>query len=96
MEKDFPKTSQPSPQEFLDVFEEVKEKGDELICILLSSALSGTYQSAQLARSMADYDKIYIIDSLSAVVAIRILCDTALIWQRKEIQRRRSWKRWKN
>ena len=27
---------------------------------------------------MADYDKIYIIDSLSAVVAIRILCDTAL------------------
>lgn len=76
--KVFPKTSQPSPQEFLDVFEEVKEKGDELICILLSSALSGTYQSAQLARSMADYDKIYIIDSLSAVVAIRILCDTAL------------------
>lgn len=76
--KDFPKTSQPSPQEFLDVFEEVKEKGDELICILLSSALSGTYQSAHLARSMADYDKIYIVDSLSAVVAIRILCDTAL------------------
>ena len=27
---------------------------------------------------MADYDKIYIVDSLSAVVAIRILCDTAL------------------
>lgn len=76
--KDFPKTSQPSPQEFLDVFEEVKEKGDELICILLSSALSGTCQSAQLARSMVDYDKIYIVDSLSAVVAIRILCDTAL------------------
>lgn len=76
--KVFPKTSQPSPQEFLDVFEEVKEKGDELICILLSSALSGTYQSAQLARSMADYDKIYIVDSLSAVVAIRILCDKAL------------------
>ena len=61
-EKDFPKTSQPSPQKFLDVFEEVKENGDELICILLSSALSGTYQSAQLARSMADYDKIYIVD----------------------------------
>ena len=76
--KVFPKTSQPSPQEFLDVFEDVKEKGDEIICILLSSALSGTYQSAQLARSMADYDKIYIVDSLSAVVAIRILCDTAL------------------
>lgn len=75
---DFPKTSQPSPQEFLDVFEKAKEQGEELICILLSSALSGTYQSAQLARSMVDYDKIYLVDSLSAIVAIRILCDTAL------------------
>ena len=32
----FPKTSQPSPQEFLNVFQEAKENGDEVICILLS------------------------------------------------------------
>ncbi len=75
---EFPKTSQPSPQEFLEAFEKVKEDGDELICILLSSALSGTFQSAQLAKNIVDYDKIYLIDSLSAVSAIRILCDKAL------------------
>lgn len=75
---DFPKTSQPSPQTFLDVFNDVKEKGDELICILLSSQLSGTYQSALVAKEMADYDKIHIIDSLSATYTIKIMADYAL------------------
>ncbi len=67
------KTSQPSPQDFLDKFEEAKEAGDEVLCITLSSALSGTYQSAVLAKSMAEYDKIYIVDTLTATVAIRVL-----------------------
>lgn len=80
---EFPKTSQPSPQEFLDIFSEVKEKGDEIVCILLSSALSGTYQSAVLAKSMADYDKIYLIDSLSATYTIKIMADHACKLRRK-------------
>lgn len=75
---DFPKTSQPSPQIFLDIFNNVKEKGDELICILLSSQLSGTYQSALVAKEMADYDKIYVIDSLSASFTIKVMADYAL------------------
>ena len=75
--KDFPKTSQPSPQAFLDVFEDAKEKGDDVICILLSSALSGTTQSAGLAKSMADYENIYIIDSLSVTYPIKIMADYA-------------------
>lgn len=76
--KDFPKTSQPSPQEFLSIFEEVKAQGDELICIMLSSALSGTCQSAHLARSMVDYDGIHIIDSLTATYPIRIMAEYAM------------------
>lgn len=75
---DFPKTSQPSPQIFLDIFNNVKDKGDELICILLSSQLSGTYQSALMAKEMADYEKIHIIDSLSATYTIKIMADYAL------------------
>lgn len=73
----FPKTSQPSPQEFLDIFETIKENGDELICILLSSELSGTFQSAVLAKDMADYDKIYLVDSLSATYTIKVMADYA-------------------
>lgn len=71
------KTSQPSPQSFAEIFEKSKAAGDEVICILLSSALSGTYQSACLAREMVDYDKIYVIDSLSATHGIRILAEKA-------------------
>lgn len=73
--EEFPKTAQPSPQEFLDIFEKVKGDGDTLICVLLSSGLSGTVQSATLAKSMADYDNIYIVDSLTATYAIKVLVD---------------------
>lgn len=75
---EFPKTSQPSPNDFVTLFEEIKENKDQAICILLSSALSGTCQSALLAKNIVDYDDIYIIDSLTAVAAIRILVDKAL------------------
>lgn len=74
---EFPKTSQPSPQAFLSVFEDAKEKGDDLICILLSSALSGTYQSAVLAKNMVEYDRIYLIDTLSATYNIKVMADYA-------------------
>ncbi|MBQ8627831.1 MAG: DegV family protein [Agathobacter sp.] len=73
----FPKTSQPSPQDFLEIFEDVKEKGDSMVVITLSSALSGTYQSAVLAKNMVEYDSIYIIDSLSATYGIRHLGEYA-------------------
>lgn len=75
--EEFPKTSQPTPQDFVDIFEDVQEKGDELICILLSSKLSGTYQSATLAKNIVEYDKIYLIDSLSATHGIRLLAEHA-------------------
>ena len=76
--KEFPKTSQPSPQQFLEIFEKIKNDNDELICVLLSSGLSGTYQSACLAKQMVDYDKIHIIDSLAATHMIRISVEHGL------------------
>lgn len=74
----FPKTSQPTPQTFLSVFGDAKQHGDEVICILLASSLSGTYQSATLAKEMVDYEKIYIIDSCTAAPCIQVLADYAL------------------
>ena len=75
--KEFPKTSQPSPQDFLEVFEAAKEQGDDVICVLLSSSLSGTCQSAHLAKDMVDYDRIYIVDSLTATIMIKVLVNHA-------------------
>jgi len=71
--KEFPKTSQPAPDVFLEGFERIKTAGDELICFTLSSALSGTYQSACIAKSMVEYDGIHIIDTKTATHMIHVL-----------------------
>ncbi|MBP3657219.1 MAG: DegV family protein [Clostridia bacterium] len=67
------RTSQPSPQAFLSVFESVKAAGETAIYIGISSALSGTLQSAKLALSMLDYDGIHIVDSLCGAAAQKLL-----------------------
>jgi DegV family protein with EDD domain len=48
-------TSQPSPGEFLSIFEELIKQGYEFIfVIVIAQPLSGTYQSAKLAVNMMD------------------------------------------
>ena len=86
--EEFPKTSQPTPQDFVDAFEDAKEKGDELICILLSSRLSGTFQSATLAKSIVEYDNIHLVDSLGATHMIRLMAEYAqeLIAEGKNVE----------
>lgn len=75
--KDFPKTAQPSPQQFLEIFEKAKEHGDEVICFAISSALSGTYQSAIIAKEMAEYEGIHIFDSKTASHGINYMAGYA-------------------
>lgn len=74
----FPKTSQPSPARFEACFEEAKQAGDSVVAILISGALSGTIQSANLAKDMVEYENIHIVDSKSATLGIRILVDRAV------------------
>lgn len=75
--EEFPKTAQPSPQSFLDIFEQVKTNGEELVYLCLSSALSGTYQTACMAKEMVDYDGIYIVDTKSATHCLHIMVEYA-------------------
>lgn len=81
--EELPFTSQPSPGDFLPYFKAAKEAGDDVVVILLSSALSGTFQSAVIAKTMVEYDHIYLIDSLSATYAQKLLVDRAIL-RRKE------------
>lgn len=76
--EEFPMTSQPTPQDFLDIFEDAQKKGDSVIFLSLSSGLSGTFQSATLAKNMVDYEEIYLVDTLSATVGIRLLAEYAM------------------
>ena len=68
-----PSTSQPSPQDFVDLYETAKNNNDSVIVITLSSVISGTYQSANLAKDLVDYDDIYVIDSLGTTQMRRLL-----------------------
>ena len=65
-----PKTSQPSPDAFLREFEAAKAAGDSVLCVLISSALSGTYASACMARDIVHEDYpdavIELVDTLAA------------------------------
>ncbi|MFC5703420.1 DegV family protein [Cohnella faecalis] len=63
-----PTTSQPSPAEFYEHFKRLTDEGKTVISIHLSSALSGTYQSATIAKSMLDDENadVTVIDSRSA------------------------------
>jgi DegV family protein with EDD domain len=69
-EKFSPQTSQPSPADFLDVFNLLQPE-DEAIVILISSHLSGTVQSALIARDMFSYpEHITVIDSYSSAMGL--------------------------
>lgn len=73
---DLPRTSQINPFVFEETFQKIKDDGDEAVVILLSSGLSGTYNSALTAAS--DFDNIYVLDSLSLTVGEQCLIKYAL------------------
>ncbi len=67
--KSFGKTSQASMKDFLDAFNLQLEKFNEIVCIVPTSKLSGTHNSATQARKFLAPEKqkrVFIIDSLSA------------------------------
>ena len=61
-----PTTSQPAPGDFVRVLRDAKAEADEVVAVLLSSRLSGTYQSAQAAVRAAGLEGVHLVDSGSA------------------------------
>lgn len=74
-----PTTSQPSPVDFVEAFKGAGEAHlSPVIALTLSSALSGTYQSAVLAKSMLDEQvDVTVLDSKSASCGIGLLAVSA-------------------
>jgi len=73
-----PRTAQPAPQEFADHILAAKAAEDDAVIITISSGLSGTYQGAVLAQSIANYDRCYVIDSLNGTGGERVLVEYAV------------------
>ena len=61
------KTSQPSPDQFIEAYKKQLETFDEVICLTLSKSLSGTFNSANLAQTILDDDRVVVIDTESAI-----------------------------
>ena len=73
-----PKTSQAAPQILLDLFEDAHRSGDEAIYFTLSSALSGTYQSALMAQSLTGSDRCHVVDCRNATGGQRLILEHAV------------------
>lgn len=72
--KVLPKTTQVNPSEFCYVFERLLADGGEMVGIFISSKLSGTYQSAVIAREMTiGGGRVHLVDSRNATVGLGIL-----------------------
>ena len=67
-----PTTSQPSPAEFEAAFASALEEAGEVVAITISSALSGTYQSAVIAAE-AFGGRVRVVDSLSASIGEQVI-----------------------
>jgi len=61
--RDLPVTSQPTPPEFASAYSRLAAKGGSIISIHISSAMSGTYQSAIMGKDMVPGADIEVIDS---------------------------------
>lgn len=65
-----PRTSQPAPGDFAAVYERMRGQYDQIVSVHLSSDLSGTYQSAQMARDMFPDMSITLVDTRSASIGL--------------------------
>ncbi|MGI5921902.1 MAG: DegV family protein [Syntrophomonadaceae bacterium] len=63
---ELPKTSQPSVDNFINIYSQSLEDGSEVIALHMSSALSGTLQGAQIAASMLDNPRLHVVDTRKA------------------------------
>ena len=74
--EDFPHTSMPSTEDFTEAY--IKTGGEETLVILISSALSGTQNTAKLAARDGGFSKVHVYDSLCVTAMLRILVETAV------------------
>jgi DegV family protein with EDD domain len=71
--KDLPTTSQPTPADFIRILRDAREQADEVVAVLLSGTLSGTYHSAQAAVRATGLAGIHLVDSGSASLGVGLL-----------------------
>src|SRR4029453_13311168 len=67
-----PSTSQPTPQDFVSTYEELA-RYERIYSLQVSSKVSGTFQSAELAAAEIGGDRVRVVDTLSVSLAVAML-----------------------
>lgn len=69
--KNLPKSSQPAPGKFKELYDELGKDGDRIISIHMTGGMSGTVESARQAAQMTDAD-VTVIDSRFIAIGLAI------------------------
>lgn len=75
--EELPTTSQLNPDDFMKMFQRYVDQGDQVVGIFVSTGLSGTCQSACIAREMVEGGDIHIVDSRTVTFALALLVEEA-------------------
>ncbi len=71
--RELPTTSQPSPADFIRVLRDARREAEEVVAVLLSASLSGTFQSAHSAVQHAGITNVHLFDSRTASLGVGML-----------------------
>jgi len=74
---ELPKTSQISPADYEDYFRPAVQSGDEVVCLTISSGVSGCVQSANIAAGEFE-GKVHVVDSMQFCISYYILVEYAV------------------
>lgn len=72
-EDSLPTTAQITPNRFAECYEKYLKEGYKIVSIHLSSNMSGTYQSACIAKEMLESDDIVVVDSQTVTSGLGLL-----------------------
>ncbi len=68
-----PKTTMINPQRFIEEFKEDMEQHKKIIFLSISSGISSSYNSAEVAKEMTEYEDLHVIDTIGASVGAGLL-----------------------
>lgn len=74
-----PTTAQVNPEEFVSRFQRHVDAGDEVVGLFLSSKLSGTCQSASIARGIVGKSHVHVVDSGTVTFALGLMVEEAVL-----------------
>ena len=66
-----PTTSQATVASFKEIYDKLHGEGHDILCVLISSKLSGTINSAVQAKELVPEANVEIVDSLSVAMALK-------------------------